>query len=248
MSEMIAGRNPVLEALSAMESGGRVQVEKIVILKGTSGSVQKIEGRAKALGIPVQYLEKQAFERLSGDFASHQGVLAYMNDFAYCDVAEILMLAEKRNEDPFIVILDGIEDPHNLGAIMRSAEGAGAHGIIIPKRRAAVVNATAVKASAGASEHILCARVSNIAQTIEKLKAENIWVYACDMGGPEFYSTNLRKGGIALVIGNEGSGISRLVREKCDGILSIPMRGRIQSLNASNAAAILLYEIVRQRA
>lgn len=256
MSELIAGRNPVLEALSSMESGGRAQLEKIVILKGTSGSVKKIEGRAKALGVPLVYAGNAAFERIlreayaaepDAEPAVHQGVLAYASAFAYAAVADILSLSEKRNEAPLIVILDGIEDPHNLGAIMRSAEGAGAHGVIIPKRRAAMVNATAVKASAGASEHILCARVPNIAQTIEKLKEENIWVYACDMGGPEYYSAELGSGGIALVIGNEGSGISRLVREKCDGVLSIPMHGRVQSLNASNAAAILLYEVLRQR-
>ena len=180
------------------------------------------------------------------DGVAHQGVIAQSAPYSYAEVSDILENASSKGESPFIVILDGIEDPHNLGAIMRSAEGAGAHGVIIPKRRAAELTDTAVKASAGAAEYMPCARVTNIARTIDELKEKGVWIWGCDMGGENYSDADL-SGGIALVIGNEGKGISRIVREKCDFTVSIPMRGRIESLNASNAAAVLMYEIDRRR-
>ena len=159
---------------------------------------------------------------------------------------DILALAEERVEKPFIIILDGLEDPHNLGAVMRTAECAGAHGIIIPKRRSVSVNATVLKTSAGAAEHMLCARVTNIGRTIDELKNQGVWIYACDMGDELIYNQDMT-GPLAIVIGSEGFGISRLVREKCDFVVSIPMKGQVNSLNASNAAAIIMYEVVKQR-
>lgn len=169
-----------------------------------------------------------------------------ISPYKYASVDDILDLAKSRGESPFIIILDELEDPHNLGAIMRSAECAGAHGVIVSKRRATGITGTVAKTSAGAVEYLPCARVTNIAQTMDKLKDMGIWIYACDMGGNTYYEQDL-KGAIALVIGNEGSGISRLVKEKCDFTVSIPMVGKISSLNASNAAAILMYEVRKQR-
>ena len=173
-------------------------------------------------------------------------VVAYISTYEYCDAADILEKARQKGEDPFIIILDGIEDPHNLGAIMRTADGAGAHGVIIPKRRAAGITDVVAKASAGAVEYVPVAKVSNIAQTIDRLKESGVWIGACDMDGTDYDKTDM-KGSLALVIGAEGQGISRLVKEKCDFIISIPMAGKIASLNASNAAAILMYEARRQR-
>lgn len=237
---IIIGRNPVLEALKS----GR-EIEKLIIAKDTEGSIKKIIGIAKEKGLPYQFVDKLALDRVS-EGRVHQGVVAYVSTFTYCDVEDILNRARIRKEDPFLIILDGIEDPHNLGAIMRTADGAGAHGIIIPKRRAAGVTDVVAKASAGAVEYVPVAKVSNIAQTIEKLKEQGLWIGACDMDGTEYDKANL-KGSIALVIGAEGQGISRLVKEKCDFSISIPMSGKITSLNASNAAAILMFEVKRQR-
>lgn len=237
---IIIGRNPVLEALKS----GR-DIEKLIIGKGTEGSIRKIIGIAKEKGIPWQYADKAALDRIS-EGKVHQGVIAYVSEYAYCYPEDILEKAQARKEDPFIIILDGIEDPHNLGAILRTAEGAGAHGIIIPKRRAVGITDAVAKAAAGAVEYIPVAKVSNIAQTIEKFKEKGIWVVACDMDGIEYDLADM-KGSIALVIGAEGYGISRLVKEKCDFAVSIPMSGHISSLNASNAAAILMYEVKRQR-
>ena len=239
-SNIIIGRNPILEALKS----GR-EIEKLLVGKDAEGSIRKILAMAKEKGISYQFVEKSALDRIS-DGRSHQSVIAYISTFEYCDVEDILTVAQSRGEDPFLIILDGIEDPHNLGAIMRTADGAGAHGIIIPKRRAAGITDVVAKAAAGAVEYVSVARVSNIAQTIDKLKEMGIWVGACDMEGTQYDEADL-KGRIALVIGAEGQGISRLVKEKCDFSIAIPMAGKITSLNASNAAAILMYEVKRQR-
>jgi len=239
-SNLIIGRNPVMEALKS----GR-EIEKLLIAKDAEGSIKKIIGMSKEKNLQYQFVDKTALDRIS-DGGVHQGVIAYISTFEYCDPEDILEKARQKGEDPFIIILDGIEDPHNLGAIMRTADGAGAHGIIIPKRRAAGVTDVVAKASAGAVEYVPVARVSNIAQTIDKLKGMGIWIGACDMAGMEYDKADL-KGKLALVIGAEGQGISRLVKEKCDFSLSIPMSGEITSLNASNAAAILMYEVKRQR-
>ena len=224
---------------------GEREIEKLVVGRGTEGSIKKINGMAKEKRIPIQYAEKQALDRMA-ESGAHQGVVAFVSAYRYCEPEDILALAKSRGEDPFVILLDNLEDPHNLGAIMRTAEGAGVHGIIIPKRRSVSITETVVKASAGAVEYMLCAKVSNIAQTLDKLKGEGLWIGACDMGGQDYAGADL-KGPIGLVIGSEGAGISRLVREKCDFVLSIPMRGRITSLNASNAAAILMYEVRKQR-
>ena len=240
MADMITGRNAVLEALKSDR-----ELEKLIVAKGAEGSIRKITGMAKDKKIPVQYREKAALDRIAGR-NSHQGVIAQVSEYTYCTLDDILRRAEERGEDPFIMILDGLEDPHNLGAVMRTAECCGAHGIVIPKRRSAGITETVAKASAGAVEYMLCARVSNIGQAIDQLKERGMWVAACDMGGKAYTEQDLT-GSLAVVIGSEGTGISRLVREKCDFVVSIPMKGKITSLNASNAAAILMYEVVRQR-
>ena len=245
MGEHIIGRNAVLEALK-----GEREIEKINIQKsedGFSGSIKQIIAKAKDRKIPVYYSDRAFMDKLlKGDAKNHQGVIATASDFHYCQIEDILALADKRGEKPFVVILDGLEDPHNLGAIMRTAECSGAHGVIIPKRRSVPVNETVLRTSAGAAEHILCARVTNIGNTIDELKERGLWIYACDMGDDMMYSQDLT-GPLAVVIGSEGFGISRLVKEKCDVTVSIPLKGKINSLNASNAAAVLMYEIVRQR-
>ena len=237
---LIFGRNPVMEALRA----GR-DVDRLLVEKEPEGSLRKIIGMAKDAGIPLISAEKAALDRAAGSRA-HQGVVAYVSSHEYSTVEAILAAAKEKNEDPFLVILDGLEDPHNLGAIMRTAEGAGAHGIIIPKRRSVGLTETVAKSSAGAIEYMPVARVTNIARTVETLKENGIWIAACDMGDCNYYEANLT-GGIALVIGSEGFGISRLVKEKCDFTVSMPMLGKISSLNASCAAAVLLYEVRRQR-
>ena len=239
-TDLIAGRNPVTEALRS----GR-DMERIFVQEGSGGSLGRLIALAKERGVMVAQTTKQKLDEMTGG-ASHQGVAAVVSAHSYADVEDILSLAESRGEDPFIIILDGIEDPHNLGAIMRTAECAGAHGVIIQKRRAVGLTEIVAKTSAGAIEYLPCARVANTAQTIDMLKERNIWVYACDMDGSRYDKAALT-GPVALVVGAEGSGVSRLVREKCDGIVSIPMVGKISSLNASNAAAILMYEIRRQR-
>lgn len=238
-SNIIVGRNPVTEALKS----GR-DIDKLMI-STEDGSMKKILALAKERRIPIMKVEKSALDRLAPGQA-HQGVCAYVSAYAYAELEDIFRIAEERGEDPFIIVLDNLEDPHNLGAIMRTAECAGAHGIIIPKRRACGLTEVVAKASAGAIEYMPCVKVTNIAQTIEELKERGIWVAACDMGGQEYYKANL-KGKLAVVIGSEGFGISRLVREKCDFVVSMPMVGRITSLNASNAAAVIIYEVRKQR-
>ncbi len=238
-ANIIIGRNPVTEALKA----GR-EVDKLLVTS-REGSMIKILTLAKEQGIPVMYVEKAAIDRIAQGRA-HQGVAAYVSPYAYSTVDDILANAAEKDEDPFIVILDGLEDPHNLGAIMRTAECAGAHGIIIPKRHSCGLTETVAKASAGAIEYMPVAKVTNIAQTVDELKERGIWVAACDMGGSDYYRTDM-SGKIAVVIGSEGFGVSKLVREKCDFVVSMPMVGKITSLNASNAAAVVIYEIRKQR-
>lgn len=236
----IIGRNPVIEALK----NGR-EIEKIMVGKGAEGSIAKIIGMAKDKQIPIYQSDKITLDRIAAG-GPHQGVVAYASAYRYGELEDIYALAEKRGEEPFIIILDNLEDPHNLGAIIRSAECAGAHGVIIPRRRACGLTEAAVKASAGAVEYVPCVKVANIGQTIDRLKEDGMWIAACDMGGINYYNQDLT-GKIALVIGSEGAGISQLVRKKCDYIVSMPMVGKISSLNASNAAAILMYEVRKQR-
>lgn len=240
MSEIIIGRNAVLEALKSNR-----EIEKITLAKGAEGSVKQIAAKARDKHIPVYYSEKKRMDKTASG-GVHQGVIAIVSDYKYCSVEDILKHAACRGEEPFILILDGLEDPHNLGAIMRTAECAGVHGIIIPKRRSVSVTETVAKTSAGAVEYMLCAKVTNIAGEIEKLKKKGIWIGACDMGDNLYYEHDLT-GPLGIVIGGEGAGISRLVKEKCDFVVSIPMKGQISSLNASNAASVLMYEVVRQR-
>lgn len=237
---IVIGRNPVMEALKS----GRT-VEKLFIQKDGEGSIGKIYRLAKDRSIPVVYSDKKSLDKISKSSA-HQGVAAQVSAYAYSSLEDIFARAEDRGEEPFVIILDSLEDPHNLGAIMRSAECAGAHGIIVPKHNSCGLTETVAKTSAGAIEYMPCVKVTNISRSIEELKKKGLWVCACDMDGESFYKANLT-GPIAVVMGSEGRGISRLVKEKCDFSVSMPMKGRITSLNASNAAAVIMYEIVRQR-
>lgn len=241
-SSYIEGRNPVLEALKA----GR-EIEKLVIAKGNKeGSINKIIGLAKSKNIIIQYVDRTRLDSMA-DTNVHQGVIAISASYSYSSVNDILNSAREKGEAPFIIILDEIEDPHNLGAIIRSAECAGAHGIVIPKRRAVGLTPIVSKTSAGAIEYLPVAKVTNISNTIEELKKENIWVYGADVEGENYYYEKDLRGPIALVIGNEGKGMSRIVKEKCDFLIKIPVLGRVSSLNASVAASILIYDVVRQR-
>ena len=239
--QYVVGRNPVLELIKSER-----QIDKLYVLKGElQGSINKILGIAKEKNIIVQQVDKKKLDSMSEGNA-HQGVVALVTGYEYSTIEEILEKAASRNEQPFIIILDGIEDTHNLGAIVRTAECAGVHGVVIPKRRSAMVNQTVYKSSAGAVEHMLIANVNNITNTIEELKDKGLWIYGADMDGKDYHFNTSMTGSIALVIGNEGKGISRLVKEKCDVLVKIPMLGKISSLNASAAASILIYEIVRQ--
>lgn len=239
--ELLIGRNPIAEALSSGRS-----IIKIMIAKGTtSGPAVEIIAKAKRAGVPVQEVERRKLDFMTGG-AAHQGMAALCAMKEYAELEDILALAEERGEAPFIILLDEIEDPHNLGAIIRSAECAGAHGVVIKKRRSAGLTYTAYKASAGALEYLPVARVTNLSDAIDELKSRNIWVYGADMNGEDYRSTDF-SGAVALVIGSEGKGISRLVREKCDVIVSLPLKGRINSLNASVAAGILMYKVAEKR-
>lgn len=238
----IIGRNPVIEALKS----GR-EIDKILVLKGANqGSVNKIVALAKERNIIIQPADKIKLDTMS-DGKTHQGVIAIAAAHKYSTIDDMIELAQERGEDPFIIILDEIEDPHNLGAIMRTAECAGAHGVIIPKRRAVGLTSTVAKTSAGAIEYLPVAKVTNISVTIEELKEKGLWIYGADMDGESYYYDSKLKGSIALVVGSEGKGISRLVKEKCDVLVKIPMVGKVSSLNASVAASILIYEVLKQR-
>lgn len=241
MSEQIEGRNAVLEAFRS----GRF-VDKLYVLDGCQdGPVRTIIREAKKTDAILNFVSKERLDQLS-QTGTHQGVIAQVAAYDYASVEDILENARKKGEAPFIFLLDNIEDPHNLGAIIRTANLAGAHGVIIPKRRAVGLTATVARTSAGALNYTPVAKVTNLGNTIEALKKEGLWFVCADMGGQTMYDLNLT-GPIGLVIGNEGDGVSKLVREKCDFIASIPMKGDIDSLNASVAAGVLAYEIVRQR-
>lgn len=240
-TDRIEGRNPVLEAYRS----GRT-VDKLFVLDGCmDGPVRTILREAKKAGSIINYLPKERLDLMS-ETGRHQGVIAQVSSYAYTDLREILQKAEEKGEAPFLVLLDGIEDPHNLGAIIRTACLAGAHGVVVTKHRAAGLTSTVVRASAGALNYMPVAKVTNLVQTITALKEQGIWFVCADMGGSVMYDLDLR-GPIGLVVGNEGEGVSRLVREACDLTARIPMKGEIDSLNASVAAGVLMYEIVRQR-
>ena len=237
----LEGRNAVLEVLKS----GR-DIEKIIVAKGNiEGTIKRIIAMAAERKIVVQHVDRNRMDEISKT-KNHQGVIGVVSAQNYVEVEDILKGARDKNEDPFVIILDGITDPHNLGAIMRTADAAGVHGIIIPKRRAVGLTATVAKTSAGALEYVPVAKVVNVGNTIDDLKKEGLWVACTDMAGENFFKADL-KGPIALVIGSEGEGVSRLVKEKCDFTVSIPMKGEISSLNASVAAGLFMYEVVRQR-
>ena len=241
MSEQIEGRNAVLEAFRSGKC-----VDKLFILDGCQDEpVRTIAREARKTDTIINYVSKERLDQLS-ETRAHQGVIAQVAAYEYATVEDILAKAEEKGEPPFIFLLDNVEDPHNLGAIIRTANLAGAHGVIIPKRRAVGLTSTVAKTSAGAINYTPVAKVTNLVRTIEELKEKGIWFVCADMGGDTMYQLNLT-GPIGLVIGNEGEGVSRLVREACDFTASIPMKGDIDSLNASVAAGVLAYEIVRQR-
>ena len=241
MSEQIEGRNAVLEAFRSGKC-----VDKLFLLDGCQdGPVRTIAREARKKDTIISYVAKERLDQLS-ETGAHQGVIAQVAAYEYASVEDILAKAKEKGEDPFIFILDNIEDPHNLGAIIRTANLAGAHGVIIPKRRAVGLTSTVAKTSAGALNYTPVAKVTNLGHTIDELKEQGMWFVCADMGGETMYNLNLT-GPIGVVIGNEGEGVSRLIREKCDFVASIPMKGDIDSLNASVAAGVLGYEIVRQR-
>ena len=236
---LLSGRNPIREALKS----GR-DIEKLLVARGElSGSAREIVQMAKEKHVPVQEVDRA---RLDAITPNHQGMLAFASAYQYSTVEAMLELAEERGEEPFLILLDGVTDPHNLGAIIRTAECAGAHGVIVQERRAVGLTPAAVKASAGAVEYLPVARVTNLTNTLEVLKARNIWAYAADMDGEDYAKTNF-SGGVALVIGAEGEGVSRRVLDTCDKIVSLPIKGKVDSLNASVAAGVLMYAVARSR-
>ena len=237
----IYGRNAIEEAL---KSGATI--DRLLVRNGMRDAHgNRIVNEARDRGIRVILRDAAALDRECPKGANHQGFVAEVTDFKYSDLDDILALAEERGEPPFIVLLDGVEDPHNLGAIIRVAECAGVHGIVIPKHRSVSVNDTVVKVSSGAAQYMRVAKVTNINDAIKYLQERGVWVFAADMDGSDIYSANL-SGAIAFVIGGEGSGVSRLTRELCDGIVALPMRGKVNSLNASVAAGIVIYEKLRR--
>ncbi len=239
--DLIIGRNAVLEAVRS----GR-EIDTLFVAKGDrSGSIGMIIGKASENGIVVKDVDRRKLDAMCGG-ANHQGIAARAAAHKYADIRDMLAAAEEKNEQPFLIICDEIEDPHNLGAIIRSADACGAHGVIIPKRRGVSLTYAVSKVSAGAVEYVPVARVSNLASTIDDLKKEGFWIYGADMDGTPWDKQDY-SGKVALVIGSEGRGISRLVREKCDFIVSLPMKGKINSLNASVAAGILMYEVIKHR-
>ncbi len=237
----IEGRNAVLEAFRSGKT-----IDKLFVLDGCQdGPIKSITREARKHDTIINYVSKDRLEQLS-ETGKHQGVIAISAAYEYAEVEDILQIAKEKNEPPFVIILDGIEDPHNLGAILRTANLSGAHGVIIPKRRAVGLTPTVARTSAGAINYTPVAKVTNITSTIKELKEQGMWFVCADMGGTQMYDLNLT-GSIGLVIGNEGEGVSKLVKENCDMIASIPMKGDIDSLNASVATGVLAYEIVRQR-
>ena len=239
--DMVAGRNAVMEVLKGSRS-----VNKLMIANGsTEGSIKEIIAVAKEKGVNIQYWDRSKLDSIARGIR-HQGVLAQVAPVQYAELEDILQVAKDRNEPPFIVLLDELEDPHNLGAILRTADAAGVHGVLIPKHRSCPLSATVAKTSAGAVEHVPVARVGNLVQTIKKLKQEGLWVAAADMDGKDYYDTDLT-GPLLLIIGSEGQGVGRLVKEQCDFVVRIPMVGKINSLNASVAGSILMYEAMKQR-
>lgn len=238
---IISGRNAVKELLL----GGR-DIEKIYVQSGDrEGSVNLLIGMASERKIPINVCDRARLDEISGG-ERHQGIVAIAAERNYYTVDDILAYAEEKGEKPFIVLLDGVEDPHNLGAIIRSAECSGAHGVIIPKRRAVGLTPTVAKASAGAVEHMRVAKVTNLAVTVDELKERGLWIYGADMGGESYYNTDMT-GGACIVLGSEGFGISRLVLEKCDFVVSIPLYGNVNSMNVSCAGAVIMSEVARQR-
>lgn len=238
---MVEGRNAVIEAFRSGKP-----VDKLFVLDGCQdGPVRTIIREAKKHDTIINFVTRERLDQIS-ETKKHQGVIAYAAAYEYSEVEDMLELAKKKGEDPFLILLDNIEDPHNLGAIIRTANLAGAHGVIIPKRRAVGLTSTVAKTSAGALNYTPVAKVTNLGHTIDELKEQGMWFVCADMGGETMYNLNLT-GPIGVVIGNEGEGVSRLIREKCDFVASIPMKGDIDSLNASVAAGVLGYEIVRQR-
>lgn len=239
---MVEGRNPVLEVLDS----GRA-INKLMIADGhREGSVKKIIGKAKEKGVVISYVDRHKLDQIS-ESDNHQGVIAFVAAYDYKPLEELLKEIKEKEETPFLIILDEISDPHNLGSIIRTADAVGAHGIIIPKRRSVGLTPVVAKTSAGAIEYVPVCRVTNIARTIDDLKEANIWVAGADMSGKQTHFQGDFKGGIALVMGSEGKGISRLVKEKCDFLVNIPMEGNVSSLNASVAASVIMYEIYKQR-
>lgn len=235
------GKNPVKELLNSGET-----IEKIMIVNGTTDpDLRNIQKLAREKGLKVEFADRRALDKLS-ETGHHQGVIAVYSDFKYADLKTVIKQTKNAGKDILFVVLDEVLDPHNLGSVIRVAECAGATGVIIPNRRSATINETVVRTSAGATAYMPVIKVSNLNQAIEEMKNENIWVYAADMDGGEMYKTNL-KGDIALVVGGEGTGVKQLTRKLCDGIISIPMYGKVNSLNASVSAGIVLYEAVRQR-
>ncbi len=239
--DFVFGRHAVVEALQTPD-----RVNRVFIQEGTSGrDAAKVIELAREKGIQVQTVPKTKIEDLVGN-AVHQGFVASIAAYEYADLEDVFKKAEEKGEDPFIVILDGVEDPHNLGSILRTADATGVHGIIIPKRRSASLTATVAKASTGAIEHVPVVRVTNLTQTIEQLKARGIWVFGTDMNGTDYRKWNT-SGPLAIVMGNEGKGVSRIVKESVDEMVTIPMVGHVQSLNASVASALMMYEVFRNR-
>lgn len=242
MSDYLVGRNPIMEAL---KSGS--PIHKMFIQKGANkGSVIEIISRAKERKIPIQEVERKYLDSLVPE-TNHQGIVAAVPVREYAEVEDILDRAKQSKEDPFILMLDELEDPHNLGAVLRTADAVGVHGVIIPKRRAVGLTSTVVKTSAGAVEYVPVARVANLVQTVEKLKEAGCWVVGADMDGETLWDSKNLTGSLVCVIGSEGQGISRLLKEKCDFLVKIPMKGRISSLNAATATAVLCYEILRRK-
>ena len=242
MEDQVEGRNSVTELLKSGKD-----INKLYVQKGEKhGSINEIIKLAKQNKVVITELDRAKLDQMS-ESHNHQGVIAIVPPYEYCDVDEILEYAKSKNESPFILILDGIEDPHNLGSIIRTAECSGVHGIIIPKRRSVQVNATVNKTSAGAAQYVKVARVNNLTETIKYLKENDVWIYGTAIEAKKYYYEENLTGAIAIVIGNEGEGMTRLVRENCDVLLKIPMKGQITSLNASVSAGIVMYEAVKQR-